>query len=185
MSPGRLYSVEAIIIKRKNVGEADRHLTLFTKEFGKIRCIAKGVRKIQSRRAGHIEIFSHVRAMIRRGKTMDQLTEVTPEVAFSGIRVNLRKVNAAYYICELADTLLPDHLQHPDIFHLLARTLAELNKSEEIHFLRMTEIFALCLLGRLGYLPEDSSRIDAVDDYIERIIEKRLKTPRLLTKLLA
>ncbi|MFN2162508.1 MAG: DNA repair protein RecO, partial [Candidatus Promineifilaceae bacterium] len=57
MSRERTYRTEAIVLKRSDFGEADRLLTLYSKEFGKIRAIAKGARKPQSRKTGHVELF--------------------------------------------------------------------------------------------------------------------------------
>src|SRR5260221_14392220 len=71
MSSSRVYTAESIVLKRRNVGEADRILTIFTKRFGKMRVIAKGVRRITSRRAGHIEVFSHVVLTLHAYKNMD------------------------------------------------------------------------------------------------------------------
>ena len=53
----RLYRTDAIILRRSDFGEADRLLTVFTPERGKLRLLAKGVRKTTSRKAGHVELF--------------------------------------------------------------------------------------------------------------------------------
>ena len=71
----RSYSTQAIILKRFNYGEADRILTLFTDKHGKITVIAKGVRKPQSRKRGHVELFNHIKAYIVNGKSLGILTE--------------------------------------------------------------------------------------------------------------
>jgi DNA repair protein RecO (recombination protein O) len=75
MKPSRVYVAEGIVLKRRNVGEADRILTVFTKKYGKIRVIAKGVRRITSRRAGHIEVFTRVILTLHSYKNMDIVTE--------------------------------------------------------------------------------------------------------------
>ncbi|MDQ3929945.1 MAG: DNA repair protein RecO, partial [Chloroflexota bacterium] len=53
-----LYKSEAVVIKRSDLGEADKILTIFTPHFGKLRVVAKGVRKVSSRLAGHVELFT-------------------------------------------------------------------------------------------------------------------------------
>jgi len=65
----RLYRTEAVILRRSDIGEADRLLTCYTPTRGKIRVIAKGARKITSRKAGHIELFIHSALLIAKGKT--------------------------------------------------------------------------------------------------------------------
>ena len=59
MSKNRLYNVNAIILRRADFGEADRMVTIFTPDRGKLKLLAKGARKTNSRKAGHIELFMH------------------------------------------------------------------------------------------------------------------------------
>ncbi|EKD66911.1 MAG: DNA repair protein RecO, partial [uncultured bacterium] len=77
MNPLSVYRVSAFILRRSNVGEADKILTIFSKKIGKLRVIAKGIRKISSRRGPHVDLFNEVSMMLHHGKTMDIVTEVT------------------------------------------------------------------------------------------------------------
>lgn len=67
--------VEGIILKRRNLGEADRILTVFSKNLGKISVLAKGVRRITSRRAGNVELLNRVSMYLHRAKSFLILTE--------------------------------------------------------------------------------------------------------------
>src|SRR3990167_3836469 len=89
MTSVRIYKAQGIILARKNVGEADRVLTVFTNEYGKVRVIAKGIRRINSRRSPHLEVFNHVGLMIRHGKAMDSVTEAETIESFPAIRCDL------------------------------------------------------------------------------------------------
>lgn len=183
-SLGRIYTVHAIVLKRRNVGEADRIVTLFTKEYGRMRVVAKGVRRVHSRRAAHLEVFSHTCLVLYHGRTWDSVTEATPLHTFSYLRSNLPRVSAAYYLCELVDALLPERQEHRDVYSLLLESLAKLNDAAENNPVAVSEQFALELLRRLGYLARDRTIPSGqIESYIEKIIEKRLRSPKILSQL--
>lgn len=185
MSPlSRLITAHAIVLKRRNVGEADRILTIFSKQYGKMRVTARGIRRIHSRRAAHLEVFSHVSLVLHKGKTWDSVTEAAPIHAFSRLRESLPRVSAGYYLCELVDALLPDGQEHGEVYTLLVGALTALNDTTGIDPVVLSEQFALELLRRLGYLARDRVLLpNQIDPYIENIIEKRIRSHRLLTKL--
>ena len=174
MSVPRVYKADAIILKRRNSGETDRIITVFTKEYGKLRLIAKGIRKVTSRRAPHLEVFTRVNLVIYRGKSLDSISDVSPVEIFEGIRSDLGRVSIAYFYCELIDSLLPEKQEHKDIFDLFFGSLQAL-KSDTYKNSRQ---FALELLWRLGFLPRSKSlKGDSLKSFIESITEKHLKTP--------
>lgn len=173
----RVYKFEGIILRRKNIGEADRIVTIFTKELGKIRVVAKGVRKISSRRGPHVEVFTHVQVLIYSGKILETLSDIVPIDAFPHIRKDLQKVSLAYYLCDLIDSLLPEKQEHADVFSLLTRALGEI---EDLHvdvLYSKSKIFTLELLWALGFLPREKSlNGKALQDFIENITERKLKS---------
>ena len=76
MSEGsRSYRTEALVIRHTNFGEADRILTLYSREKGKIRVVAKGVRKLKSRKAGHLEPFTRVQLQLAKGRDLPIVTQ--------------------------------------------------------------------------------------------------------------
>lgn len=178
-----LYVIEGIILKRKNVGEADRVVTIFSKELGKIYAVAKGVRKIKSRRAPHLEVFTHARVVLHRGKKWDLVTEVQTIQLFYLMRKELPRIAVGYYLVELIDRLLPERQEHRDVFTLLCRTLTQLD-SGEIDTKKLYEEFALALLTDLGYLHRERN-LDSRDiqRFIESIVERKLRSPRLMDQL--
>ena len=99
----RLYRVEAIVLRRTDHGEADRLLTLFTPDLGKMRAIAKGARKPSSRKSGHVELFTHTHLLLAQGKELDIVTQADTLDAFLPLRENLERVGYAYYLAELVD----------------------------------------------------------------------------------
>ncbi len=183
MTAGRVYTTHAIVLKRRNVGEADRILTIFSKENGRMRVYARGVRRVYSRRAPHLEVFSHVSLVIYKGKIWESVSEVTPIDAFWALRAQLPRVSAAYYLCELVDALTPERQEHRDVYTLLLGTLVELGESKRDP-ITVTEHFALELLRILGYLARDRKLTSGqIEPYIERIIERHLRTPKILAQL--
>src|SRR3989344_7607887 len=106
------YKAEGIVIRRKSFGEADRILTVFTKKHGKIKVLAKGVRRITSRRGPNVELFNQVELIIHQGKSFDILTEAQVLNTFQSIRKNLDLVGLAFHICEVVDGLCPEDQSH-------------------------------------------------------------------------
>ena len=76
------YSAEAIVLRRANFGEADQVVTLLTRFQGKIPAVAKGVRKMGSRKGGNLDLLNHIKAHLAEGKNMDLITEVDLISAF-------------------------------------------------------------------------------------------------------
>lgn len=185
MTSFHIYKAHGIVLKRRNVGEADRMITLFTKEQGKIRVIAKGIRRIHSRRGPHLEVFRLVSAAIHKGKIMDGITEVQSRVLLSIDRTSAQKMSFGYYMCELVDRLLPERQEHADVFRLMQVTFMSLDANNEVKMWeRDIFSFALELLWILGYLPRTTTlREEHIQQYIEGIIERKLRTPKLLHQL--
>lgn len=183
MSFSRVYTVHGIILSRRNVGEADRIVTLFSKEQGKIRVIAKGIRKITSKRAAHLEVFREVFITLHKGKSLDSVTEVKSTPLLEN--VSIQKISFAYYLCELVDRLLPEREEQEGVFQLTITAFHLLNKGNSIDaWQQHICTYALELLWLLGYLPR-TTRLsqDRIAPYVEHIIERKLRTPVLLTKL--
>jgi DNA repair protein RecO (recombination protein O) len=122
----RHFRTEGIIIKRKNLGEADRLLTVFTKDYGKMQVKAAGVRKITSRRSAHIELLNHASLSLYKGHISPVLTEVKLIDDYAAIKADFNKIGLAYHLCELIDGLCPDNQEHMKVFYLLKNTLQQL-----------------------------------------------------------
>jgi DNA repair protein RecO (recombination protein O) len=182
MITSRIHQAEGIILKRKNYGETDRIITLYTRESGKISCIAKGVRKITSRRSGHVEVFHRVRVSYHDGKGMYMLTEAQSLDAHQGLSGDIVSVSYAYYLCELVDSLTADRQKHDDVYPLLSNALTQLdscktNKSRN----KVVTGFANSLLRALGFLPlQEEIQARNITPFIENIIERKLRVPRVM-----
>lgn len=180
----RTYTVQGIILKRKNIGEADRILTVFTKEQGKLQIKAKGVRKIASKRASHIEPLNKTSLTIYKGSGMPVLTEATSSEQFNTIKSDLSKVGFAYHICELIDGLCPENQENEAIFRLVEEMFEKLATVEENVATAIHE-FELKLLSLLGYYSEGTYDLAGAKAsyFIESILERKLKTRQILPRL--
>ncbi len=178
------YKVEGIIIKRSNFGEGDKIITLFSQNYGKIKTLAKGVRKIKSRRAPHIELFNYSRIFLHKGQNFDIITEAEGIDTFSLLKKDLKKVAAAYYIAELVDKLCPERQEHNDILYRLIGTLKELNSPNFSHLNSLIDDFSYMIVSTLGFLPAGQKpNRGNIQYFIESVIERKLKTSELLTKI--
>ena len=179
----RHLKTQAIILKRRNVGEADRILTVLSEKAGKISIKAAGVRKITSRRSSHIELLNYSQLSLYKGRGMNVLIEAQTMDAFSEIKDNLRKTGYAYYICELVDGLCPENQENSAIFQLLKETLTRLSLGSEIKTL--IHDFEVTLLSLLGFYPnyQVAPQFNTTA-YIEQILEKKLKTRQILLQFI-
>jgi len=118
-----VYRAEAIVLRRANLGEADRIVTLYTREHGKVAAVAKGARKPGSRFAGRLELFTHLRALLAVGRTLDVVSQVEVVEPFASIRSDLTRMGAASFIVEVADRATPEREPFPVLYRTLRDAL--------------------------------------------------------------
>ena len=148
----RVYRTEAIVIRRSEIGETDRLLTLYTPLRGKLRVIAKGARKPTSHLAGHVEPFARLMMLLAKGASLDIVTQSETVAAFRHLREDLDCVGHAYYLAELLDRLTPDNQENLAAYRLLAETLEALDGGAPSELL--TRWYELQMLDIMGYRPE-------------------------------
>jgi DNA repair protein RecO (recombination protein O) len=148
----RTYRTEAVVLRRRNWGEADRILTLFTPQRGKVRVRAVGVRKPGSRKAGHLELFHRANLYLAKGRDFDIVTQAETIESFARLRDDLVRSAAASYCVELLDRLSPEEAENRAAYVLIVRTLGELcGGGDPALALRC---YDLKLLDAMGYRPE-------------------------------
>ena len=149
----RSLRVDAVVLRHIDYGEADRLITLYTRQWGKMRVLAKGARKIASRKAGHIEPFTHVTLQLAKGREMHIITQADTVDAYLPLRDDLILTSQASYIIELLDRFTyEDEAENSTIFRLLTETLARLaSKTDPWLVLRYYE---MRLLDQLGFRPQ-------------------------------
>ncbi len=153
MNRDHLYRVEAIVLKRSDMGEADRLVTLLTPDQGKLRVVAKGVRKPSSRKSGHIELFTHSMLLVAKGRQLDIVTQASTLDAFMPLQVNLERLGYAYYLAELVDKFSEEGVENQALFELLLQSLRRLCDTSNDASL-LARFFELRLIQNVGYRPQ-------------------------------
>ncbi|MBI2940447.1 MAG: DNA repair protein RecO [Chloroflexi bacterium] len=152
MTQPHLYRTEAVVLRHLDYGEADRILTLYTPQHGKVRAIAKGVRRPTSRLGGHLELATHAHLLIAHGRNLGIITQAETVHAFLGLREDLLRTSLACAVAELLDRLTPEESPSPPIFDLLIHTLDRLATTRQPEL--AARFFEVQLLGLSGYRPE-------------------------------
>lgn len=148
----RLYRTEAVVLSRMDYGEADRILTVYTPQRGKLRLIAKGVRRPNSRLGPHLEYFTRCQLMLAKGRELDTVTGAETIDAHRRLRTDLDAFGHASHMVELLLRLTEDRQENEGAFSLLSGSLQLLD--DGVDAFNVTRHFELALLTLLGYKPE-------------------------------
>lgn len=151
----RLYRIDAIVMHRSDMGEADRLLTVLSRERGKLRLNAKGARKIKSRRAGHVELFMRSKMLVAKGRgDIDIVSQVETVEAYRGLREDLTRSTYAHYVVELLDAFAEEGSEQPEMFDLLAEGLGWIATTAMRNLPLTARFFELKLLTLAGFQPQ-------------------------------
>jgi len=149
----RSFRTEAVVLRHANWGEADRILTIYTREQGKLRAIAKGARKIRSHKAGHLEPFTHITLQLARSRDLPIVTQVETLDPYLPLRDDLIRTGYAAYVLELLDRFTYEQEGgNPHLFRLLTDTLERLCSTAEIW--GVVRFYEMRLLDYLGFRPQ-------------------------------
>lgn len=149
-----LYRDDAIVLRAQKLGEADRIITLLTREYGKVRAVAKGVRRTSSKFGARLEPFMHIDVQLNEGRNLDMVTQVDTIGAYAKpICEDYTKYTVGGAILETADRLVSaEHEPSVQQYWLLAgalRTLAEGTKPPEL----ILDSYLLRAFAVAGYAP--------------------------------
>lgn len=149
MSQPRAYKARGIVLRARNLGEADKIVTFFTDESGKLDAVAKGVRRAKSHLAGRLEFGSESALTLHRGRNLDIV--VGADLVSSRWIVEPSAFAAASVVLETIDALCEPDLAMPEVYALLSNALTALARSEDPTALLPR--FQLRLLDALGIAP--------------------------------
>ncbi|MCP4303766.1 MAG: DNA repair protein RecO [bacterium] len=122
---------QGIVLRSYPFGEADKVVVLLSPNNGKLRTVAKGIRKTKSRFGGRLETFSHVDLVLYEGRNLDTITQVSMIEPFHNLRSDLDAVVAAGAMVEIADAVAQENESSVRLFLLLQRGLRALDKGPE------------------------------------------------------
>ena len=148
----RLRRVEAVVISHNEFGEADRLLMLYTREMGKIRTLAKGIRKTHSRKAGHLEPFTCADVLVAKGASFWIISQAETVKEYARIKEDLVKTGLAAYALELLERFTLEEEANAALYRLIKDTLERIH--EETDPFSAIRHYELRLLEQVGYRPE-------------------------------
>ncbi len=148
----RSYRAQGVVLRHVEYGEADRILTFYTLEYGKVQAIAKGIRKMRSRKAGHLEPFSRVELMLAKGRNLDVITQAEAQNTYENLRADLKLIAYAAYVVELLDRLTYEEGEHRLLYNLLVNTLARLDEGAPAQ--TAVHYYEVKFMDLLGFKPQ-------------------------------
>ena len=144
----------ALVLRTTDWSESSRIATMWTREFGKVRVLAKGGRRLKSSFASALDLLTLCSIVFLRKSSggLDLLTEAQVVERFGQLRTDLGALYAGYYIAELLSDWTEEYDPHPALFEEACRTLRALGTTGVITGPRLAR-FELVLLRELGYSP--------------------------------
>ncbi len=143
------------MLRRTDFGEADRVLTFYTPQWGKLRAVAKGIRRPASKLRGHLELFTRAKLLLARGRNLDTITGAETSDPFHGLREEspevLERIKIASYLAELLDKSTEESVENRAVWDLLVGAFRAL--SDGVNPAMIARHYELRLLGYLGYQP--------------------------------
>jgi DNA repair protein RecO (recombination protein O) len=156
MNPNRerSFRTPALILKRRDFGEADRMLTVLTPGYGKLDVLAKGARKLTSHKTGQVELFTRADLLIHRGREIGQVAQAEMTAPYLALREDLTRGAYASYAVELLDRFTADEVETESVklFALLDATLDRLCRADDARL--ALRFYELHLAALVGYRPE-------------------------------
>ncbi len=155
-----IIKTEAIILKQFDLGEADKIITFYTRDYGKVRAAVKGVRKTKNSLSGLVQSFNYCEIKVYRGRSLARLNQVEGKYSFSLLREDLHKMAYASYMAEMVEKVGMEDNPNPELFSLLLTTYHKLLSAgqEELDYINL--IFKVRILSLLGFKPQLQECID-------------------------
>lgn len=146
-----VYQTEGIVLHQFDLGEADKIITFYTRERGKVKAVAKGVRRPRSTQAGSTQPFTYADLLIYKGRNLDKLNQVNTKETFSELHTDLLKISYGTYVLELVRELTIEDDPNEGMFLLLLKTLYLLVQETDLELIR--RIFELRAMSLMGFRP--------------------------------
>lgn len=146
-----LFRDHGVVLRTIRLGEADRIVTLVTRDHGKVRAVAKGVRRTTSKFGGRLEPLSHVAALFWHGRELDIVTQADVVDTFGHVRGDLGRLSKAYTLLEVADSVAQERHPNHRLYDMLVGALGVLDEADAP---LLVPAFMLKLLAAEGAAPE-------------------------------
>lgn len=152
-----IYQTEGIVLKKYEVGEADRIFSVLTKDFGRIEAHAQGVRYIKSKLRYNLNDFSHSRfGLVMNGNSSWRIIDAEELSAWGNIRNSPEKIAAVFRIAELVNRMVRGQEPDDNLWNEIKKAFIFLEKMENPPNVKNLKIFELLttlrILSHLGYV---------------------------------
>lgn len=168
------WTTEAIVLKRVSVGEADRVITLLTPDEGKLVCIAKGVRKMNSSQRAYLEPGNHISLHLRGTHTLPIISQTQLLNQFALAKEKLQRVKQVFEVLELVDVLFVENMEDPQGF-VMIREILEILDTEKSNFQaiqnRLRQLFTY-----LGYQDLHETQYKSILEYASAVAERPVRS---------
>lgn len=147
------YNTDGIVLKQFDLGEADKIITFYTKDEGKIRAVARNARKSKNKFSGLVLPFSYNNITFYRGRSLDRINQIENKFSFSELRQDLDKMAYASYMAEMVEKVGMEDDPLPSLFSLLLASFHKLlsAKDERLDYINL--VFKIRVLSVLGFMP--------------------------------
>jgi len=174
-----------VILKKQNYKEADQIITLWTREAGKVRVLARSVRLPKAKLCYSVQDLCLVEIDLAGRGNMMTLIGSKIIKQFKNLMTDLPKASKGFYAAELMMKMTADEHPNPQAFDLLVEFLTRQNKNMSVNDYSGVDEFALRLADTLGFgSPEGAGSHKSVKEFIQDLIERELHTDKLLTELI-
>ncbi|CAN5190448.1 DNA repair protein RecO [soil metagenome] len=151
-----LYKEQGIVLRAVKLGEADKIVSILTQGSGKIRAVAKGIRKTTSRFGARLEPLTHVSLLLYRGRNLDTVTQAEIIGSFRAVRGEFALITAGETMLEAVDKVAEEHERNVRLFLLLLSGMRALERRPN-DAAAVAESFVLKLLSLSGFHPSLSA----------------------------
>ena len=152
MAPPRTYRCEALTLRKYPLGEADLLVTLFAKDRGKLRAVAKGARRTSNKLLGHLEPLTQLRLSLAQGRNLDYVTQAQSVNMFADLKNDLGATAKGLYLAELVDGFGSEASSNQPLYQLAVDILDSIGQYPESEW--PLRYFELQLLRFSGLMPE-------------------------------
>jgi DNA repair protein RecO (recombination protein O) len=175
----RSSQIQAVVLKRSNVGEYDRMVTLVTPDQGKVVAVAKGVRKLTSSKRAALEPGNHVSLLLIKTSSMPLIAQSKLLCDFPSCKKDLKSMKKLAEVLEIIDKVFAEGLEEPELFQEILVILTELN-SPDARFARV-KTHLTDMLIQLGYQDMAETQYTSILDYVAAVAERPMRSYQYLT----
>lgn len=152
MGTSRNYQTEAIILKQVKLGEADKIVTIYTPELGKLKAVAKGACRSGSKLGGNVEPLTYSLMLLAKGRNLDIITQSQTINGFLALKSDIWRMACGFHILELVDSFTVEGSESRAVFDLVLDILNQLSEPDSNE--TALRYFELHLLHHIGFRPQ-------------------------------